>query len=119
LTYGDNWAVVQNQDYSVNGPSNPAKVGSYVTLYGTGAGAVSPAVPTGAAAPAVPLSNVANITASINGVPATVTFAGLTPGSVGLLQVNLRIPTLPGGTFPIQIAVGDVKSNAPSIAVLP
>jgi uncharacterized protein (TIGR03437 family) len=119
LTYGDNWAVVQNQDYSVNGPSNPAKTGSYVTLYGTGAGAVSPAVPTGAAAAALPLSTVANVTASINGVPATVTFAGLTPGNVGLLQVNLQIPALPGGTFPIQIAVGDARSNAPSIAVQP
>jgi uncharacterized protein (TIGR03437 family) len=117
LTYGDNWAVVQNQDYSVNGPSNPAKAGSYVTLYGTGAGAVSPAVPTGAAASASPLSYAANVTVSINGVPAVVSFAGLTPGNVGLLQVNLRIPALPSGAFPIQLTVGDVKSNAPSIAV--
>lgn len=120
FVYGDNWAVVQNQDYQVNGPSTPAQVGSYVTLYGTGAGAVSPTVATGSAAPNAPLSyTAANVTASINGVPATVSFAGLTPGNVGLLQVNLQIPLLPAGTYPIQITVGGVTSNAASIAVAP
>lgn len=82
FVYGSNWAIAQNQDYSLNSASNPAKVGSYVTLYGTGGGAVNPTVPTGAAAPASPLSNtVSSVTATINGMAANVTFAGLTPGS--------------------------------------
>jgi uncharacterized protein (TIGR03437 family) len=89
-----------------------------VTLYGTGAGAVSPGVVTGNAAPNSPLSvATADVKASINGVPATVSFAGLTPGSVGLLQVNLQIPPLANGTYLIQITVGGAKSNAASIAV--
>jgi uncharacterized protein (TIGR03437 family) len=118
LVYGDNWGVIQDQGYSIIGPSNPAKVGSYVTLYGIGAGAVSPAVATGDVAPNLPLSTpLAEVTASINGVPAAVAFAGLTPGSVGLLQVNLQIPELPSGTYPIQITVGGVSSNTPSITV--
>jgi uncharacterized protein (TIGR03437 family) len=111
--------VVLNQDYSLNGPSNPAKVGSYVMLYGTGAGAASPAVPTGSAAPASPLSTVTNVTASINGAPATVAFQGLAPDFVGLLQVNLQVPALPTGTYPVQITAGGVKSNSASIAVIP
>ena len=118
FVHANNWAVVQNQDYSINDASNPAKVGSYVTLYGTGAGAVSPPVATGAAAPGSPLSYASpDLTATINGIPATVSFAGLTPGNVGLLQVNLQVPPLPGGTYPIQITIGGVRSNTPSIAV--
>ena len=119
FVYGNNWAVVLNQDYSLNGPSNPAKVGSYVMLYGTGAGAASPAVPTGSAAPASPLSMVTNVTATINGLPAKVTFQGLAPTFVGLLQVNLQVPTLPSGSYLLQIAAGGVKSNSAWIAVTP
>jgi adhesin/invasin len=119
FVYGNNWAVVLNQDYSLNGPSNPAKAGSYVMLYGTGAGAATPAVPTGSAAPASPLSTVTNVTATINGVLAKVTFQGLAPGFVGLLQVNMQVPALPKGTYPVQIAAGGVKSNSASIAVTP
>ena len=117
FVYGNNWAVVLNQDYSLNGPSNPAKAGSYVMLYGTGAGAAVPAVPTGSAAPASPLSTVTNVTATVNGVPAAVAFQGLAPGFVGLLQVNLQVPELPSGTYPVQITAGGVKSNSASIAV--
>jgi uncharacterized protein (TIGR03437 family) len=119
FVYGNNWAVVLNQDYSLNGPSNPAKAGSYVMLYGTGAGAASPAVPTGSAAPASPLSTVTNVTATVNGLPATVAFQGLAPDFVGLLQVNLQVPALPSGTYPVQIAAGGIKSNSASIAVTP
>ena len=119
FVYGNNWAVVLNQDYSLNGPSNPARAGSYVMLYGTGAGAASPAVPTGGAAPASPLSTVTNVTATVNGVPATVAFQGLAPGFVGLLQLNLQVPALPSGTYPVQIAAGGVKSNSAWIAVSP
>ena len=110
--------MAQNQDYSVNSVSNPAKVASYVTLYGTGAGAVSPPVPTGAAAPASPSSStVGEVTATINGLPCTVLFAGLTPGNVGLLQVNIQVPKLPSGTYPIQISVGGTKpaTRPPSV----
>ena len=122
FVYGNNWAVVLNQDYSLNGPSNPAKAGSYVMLYGTGAGAASPAVPTGSAAPTSPLSTVTNVTATIQGapgVPATVTFQGLAPGFVGLLQVNLQVPALPSGVYLIQITAGGAKSNSAWIAVIP
>ena len=119
FVYGKNWAVVLNQDYSLNGPSNPAKAGSYVMVYGTGAGAASPAVPTGSAAPASPLSTMTNVTATVNGAPAKLTFQGLAPNFVGLLQVNLQVPALPSGTYPVQIAAGGIKSNSASIAVTP
>src|SRR5260370_30731908 len=51
-------AVVQNSDFSLNGPDNPAKAGSTITAYLTGSGPVSPAVANGAPAPANPPATV-------------------------------------------------------------
>ncbi len=120
LTFGTNRAVVQNADYSVNEANNPAKVGSTVIAYATGQGLLDNAVPTGAAAPSTVLSRPRSaVTATINGRPATVVFGGLTPGFVGLMQVNLTIPTLTAGTYPLVISVGSANSNAAQITVTP
>jgi uncharacterized protein (TIGR03437 family) len=110
-------AIAQNQDYSLNGPTNPARAGSYLTLYLVGGGMPSPPVPTGAPAPMSPLSTFGSVGASIGGSPANVAFAGLTPASVGLMQVNLQVPNLPAGTYPVQVTVGSGTSNAPTVAV--
>lgn len=54
FVFGANRAVASNQDYSVNSASNPARVGSYITIYHTGQGAFLPVVRTGDAAPTHP-----------------------------------------------------------------
>ena len=49
--------------------------------------------PSGEVTPLGTLASVVNsVTAIIGGVPAIVEFAGLTPGFIGLYQVNARIP---------------------------
>jgi uncharacterized protein (TIGR03437 family) len=110
-------AIAQNQDYSLNGPGHPAQAGSYLTLYLVGGGMPSPPVPDGAPAPMSPLSTFASVSATIGGSPANVVFAGLTPASVGLMQVNLQVPNLPAGTYPVQVTVGSGTSNTPTVAV--
>ena len=73
--------------------SNPAQRGQVVIVYSTGLGPTNPTVPTGEATPFGPLARVADgVTVTVGGVPAAVDFAGLTPGFVGLYQVNVRIP---------------------------
>ena len=110
---GQNQVAIQNADGSANGPANPAKAGSLVSVYLTGLGAVAPAVPTGAAAPADrPTYAVSPIAATIGGQPATVTFAGLVPGSVGLFQVGIRVSMVASGSYPLVISAGGVASNA-------
>ena len=107
-----------NQDYSVNGVDHPAQAGSVFMLFGSGQGAVNPPVATGAAAPAEPLALPAlPVTATIGGQPAEVIFAGLAPGYMGALQLNLRVPNLASGDYPLVVRIGTAQSNAPLLRV--
>jgi uncharacterized protein (TIGR03437 family) len=112
------WAAALNADNSVNGASNAAAAGAAIAVYVTGLGAVSPPVATGTPAPTTSLSRVnAAVTATIGGMPATVLFAGLAPGYVGLYQVNIMVPQLASGNYPLQISAGSVSSNTATIGI--
>ena len=116
--FGQKRAVVQNADYTVNNADNPAAANSYVIAYLTGAGRPDNAVGSGAAAAAEPLSRPRGpVTATVADMPADVVFGGLTPGFVGLMQVNMKVPNLQPGTYPLVITVNGEKSNAAMITV--
>lgn len=107
-----------NQDNSINSATQPAAAGSAVSLFVTGLGGVNPPIASGAAAPADSLSTaIATVTATVGGEPATVLFAGLAPGFAGLYQVNLIVPQLGPGNYPVQIAAAGVVSNQGTITV--
>jgi uncharacterized protein (TIGR03437 family) len=111
-------AAATNQDGTPNLAGNPAQIGSVVSIYLTGQGLVNPQVDTGAPAPMDQLLNtVAETTATVGGVPASVSFSGLAPGFVGLCQVNLQVPDLPGGDQTVILTIGGVASNAATITV--
>jgi adhesin/invasin len=115
----DGAAIVQNfPDYSLNGSSNPAKAGSTIIAYLTGSGPVSPAVADGAISPASPANATAVVTAKIGDSPAAVSFTGLAPGFVGLVQVNLVVPSgLAPGVYPLIVTIDGQASNSATIAV--
>jgi uncharacterized protein (TIGR03437 family) len=118
FTYGTNLAVAQNDNYSVNGPSSPAKVGGFVIVYMTGGGAVKPPIQTGDGTPAAPVSYVtADASATIGGKAADILFLGMAPGFVGVGQADVKIPDLTAGAYPIVITVGGVQSNGPMVSV--
>ena len=111
-------AAALNQDYSANTPAQPAAAGTTLQVYATGLGAVDNPVATGAAAPAAPLSNVlAQVSASIGGQAAQVSFAGLAPGFAGLYQVNVIVPQLAPGNYPLQIVAAGVQSNTATVSI--
>ncbi len=110
-------AAALNQDFSVNSPSRPAAPGGVILAYLTGLGAVDHPVPTGSAAGGDPLSRVPDVTASIAGQPASVLFAGLAPGFAGLYQVNVVVPQIAPGDYPLQISVGSAASNTATVNV--
>jgi uncharacterized protein (TIGR03437 family) len=92
-------AAALNQDGTVNGPSNPAARGSFVTLYGAGFGPMDPPCPTGALNPPMPTSLGSGATAAlkvlyINSPPSpSISYAGGAPGMLcGVVQINLRVP---------------------------
>jgi adhesin/invasin len=119
LFYLSSGAAVQNQDYSLNDPSNPAARGSTIIAYLTGSGPVSSAQTDGVAAPTNTfVTMTSSNSAQIGSAAAQVSFAGLAPGYIGLVQMNIVVPTtLSPGTYPLTITVGNETSNSATIAV--
>ena len=98
----------------------PARRGDTIVIYCSGLGPTNPLVAAGVAAPLSPLSRVVSpVRVIIGGAEAVVQFAGLTPGSAGLYQVNAVIPQdAPlGEQVPIVLNVGGLDSPAVTIAV--
>jgi uncharacterized protein (TIGR03437 family) len=132
---GSGQALASNQDSTLNSSSNPAPIGSVVTLYGTGQGQVSPTILDGAAAPlagplsstvAVPTSNQTTCATSqpsmcvaVGSAFGDVQFSGLAPGYIGLWQINVKIPTgvTPGSSVQVRVVINGTPSNTVTIAV--
>jgi uncharacterized protein (TIGR03437 family) len=93
----------------------PAHPNEYVVVYGTGFGATSPAVAPGAF-PAALAQAAGAVTVTLGGValPASnILYAGVTPGSPGLYQLNLLLPaSTPSGNLPLIIQIGSQSSPA-------
>jgi uncharacterized protein (TIGR03437 family) len=116
FSIGNNVAAVRNQDNSINGPGNPAKAGSVITVFLTGIGPLDNPVDTGAP-PTVLSQATLPKSATIGGANAVFQFLGLAPGFVGLAQANLFVPALSAGGYPVVITVGGVDSNGPMVYV--
>jgi len=113
-------AIVQNTpDYSLNTASNPAPAGSTIVAYLTGSGPVSPAAKDGTPLRSDTLTWATSAyTAKIGSLAATVSFAGLTPGFIGLGQMNIVVPsTLTPGVYPLSVTIDGQTSNSATIAV--
>jgi uncharacterized protein (TIGR03437 family) len=101
--------------------AKPTTAGDYLTIYCTGLGNVTNRPATGALALAQPLSQTPTMPAiTLGGVAATnVLFSGLTPGYVGLYQINVQVPPgiTPGNAVPVVVTMGGFSSPSVTIAV--
>ena len=101
----------------------PAARGGVIIIYASGLGRVTPQLPSGLAAgtngTAIPtLLNPPTV--RIGGSAATVEFAGLAPGFVGLYQVNVRVPAnaQTGNAVPVTITTAEGQiSNTVTVAI--
>ncbi len=111
FTVAPGQGAITNQDNSLNSPSNPANRGSFLVIYGTGFGAVTSSG--GLSRANTPVSTV------IGGIEIPAAFAGLTPGTVGLYQANVQIPsTLPPGlNLALYLKQASTVSNTVSVAI--
>ncbi len=103
--------AIVNQDGTVNGPSNPAPRGSYVSVYCTGLGATAENNSLQSATTSVGVV--------LNGLNLQPSFSGLTPGLTALYQVNFQIsPNTPRGTMTtLSLVAGGQKSNTAVLAI--
>jgi uncharacterized protein (TIGR03437 family) len=90
-------AAAVNQDGTVNSAANPAAMGSFVTLYATGAvwpfGMADGAIPT-AAAWLNQEQNGFQVADLPTGIPQDILYAGVAPEIIdGVFQINLAVPS--------------------------
>jgi uncharacterized protein (TIGR03437 family) len=105
-------------DGKLNGSQTPARPGQYVTAYLTGQGLVDPPVTTGDVAPASPFSMpVALVQIKIGGSLADIQFAGMAPGYIGLMQMNILIPDVPPGEQSFDVSIGGVAAATTTISI--
>ena len=85
-------AVAENQDGSLNGPSNPAAPGSIVTLWGTGFPPLESPCATGGLNADGPVDLAAGYSVNMVG-GGTVAYAGGAPTlACGVVQINMQVP---------------------------
>jgi len=103
-----------------NGPtSRPARPGEAITLWSTGLGPVTPAARDGETSMDVIRWAVTDPIVTIGGSAASVTFAGLAPGLVGVNQINIVVPADVsfGDAVPLSVTVGNSADNMARIAI--
>ncbi len=96
--------------------SNPIHRNSneYLVIYLTGLGQTNPAVGDGLPSPSSPLAVALNTpTVSLGGVQIPIAYYGLTPGEVGVYQINVKIPNnIPTGlSIPLSITQGSATTS--------
>jgi uncharacterized protein (TIGR03437 family) len=125
-----NYGILVNQDGTFPVPATaglgasgrPAKVGDTLVMYAIGLGQTSPTVTNGTAAPANPLAVITPMPTVRFGTGDAVAplFVGLTPGFVGLYQINVTMPVFveKGSNIAVYLDMGNnVFSNRVELAI--
>jgi uncharacterized protein (TIGR03437 family) len=123
---------VVNEDGTSNSESTPATRGTIIRITGTGQGPVSPAIADGDTAPEGAINTVAipttdgnvcltrqpSVCAAVGNTFGEVRFSGLAAGTVGIWQLNVRIPeTAPTGNVPVRVVINAVPSNIITVVI--
>ena len=113
--------LAQHSDGSLVSQTAPAKSGEYLVAYLLGLGLVDQPVTDGGPAPSSTLAQpLIPPVFTINGAPYPLLFAGLTPGLVGLYQMNFQVPAgLPAGNLTLVITQGANPSNQVTLPYQP
>jgi uncharacterized protein (TIGR03437 family) len=122
-----NQAVATRPDYSLvvrpgtfpGAATTSAKPGEVIILWGTGFGPTIPAATPGISTPASPVYPTATLpVVTLGSTPLQFLGAALTPGSAGLYQIAVQLPTVADGTYPIQASIGGAHSPASAMLAI-
>ncbi len=124
LTFLGNFAIAVKPDGDFAIPGTPARPGDVLVIFAIGFGQTNPNAQTGAGASADPLQWIdplplVRFGGGILPVTATPAFVGLTPGFVGLYQINVQIPgNAPrGDRVPLTVEGPGYSSTPADIAI--
>ena len=125
FAWPSNQAVATRTDYSfavkpgtfAGATTVAAKPGDVIILWATGFGPTNPVAPPGVATPGSGTYSTASTpTIKVNNIAAIVYGAALAPGSAGLYQIAIQVPSnLADGDWPIQASIGGITSPAGTI----
>lgn len=111
--------IAQHVDatFSLVTEGSPAKPGEIIVLYLAGLGSTVNQPATGSGAPLPPTAPLALVTMTIGGKATPLEFVGLTPGSVGLYQIAVKVPEdIADGNQSLVVAQAGAVSN---VTILP
>ena len=108
-------AIIRARNNELVTLSNPVHKDDALTIYLSGMGNTSPAVEAGTPAPSDPLPSVLiPPVVTLGGIQLPVSYAGLTPGQVGVYQINVainrRVPS--GLSIPLVVTQGGASTSA-------
>jgi len=107
-------AILNAADESVNSASNPVARGDWVSIFGTGAGATTPASTDGLLVTAPYPQVSAKVTVTMDGLPCQTNYEGAAPYLIaGVVQINAQVPdgVTPGPGVPVVVTIGDASSQ--------
>lgn len=114
-TGGGAAAILKNSDFTLVTAANAARRGDVLAIYCTGLGQVQGGGVTGMAA-TEPAPTAALVTVNFGTTAATIRYAGLAIGFLGLYQINVVVPAISGGAqggaVPVTIKAGSANSPA-------
>jgi uncharacterized protein (TIGR03437 family) len=110
FTQPNGYAIATHADDSLIMPESPARGGETIVIWATGLGKTVKNPATGELPPYV--SEIVHRDALQISVGGTIRYAGLTPGSAGLYQINLELPENIGNDPDLWVSVGDIASPA-------
>jgi uncharacterized protein (TIGR03437 family) len=118
--YSDGTLIAQHTNFDLVDAQHPAVRGEYLIMYLVGLGATDPSVASGTPSPSDPLATpVVKPTVTVDGETADIAFAGLTPGGVGLFQIDFKVPNDAKLGTPLNVVVmqGSVTANVTTLTV--
>ena len=116
-SFANGGIIAQHLDATLITDASPAKPGEIIVLYLTGLGSATNQPATGSGAPVPPTDPLNAVTLTLNGATAPTLFVGLTPGTVGLYQIDVTVPPqTPDGSLTLSVLQAGTISN---VTILP